>query len=475
MKKTVWIVRTAICLALLIAVQFFTRSFGQLATGSCVNLVLAVSALIGGVWSGITVAVISPFCAYLLGIGPAFLPMVPCVSLGNAVYALLFGLFVGKYLKEKKPAAAYVSMALAAAAAVASRLMLYALAYAFYRKGGGADSFADSFEALWTHWDVRHYLGIARDGYTNVGDARLRLVFFPLYPAVTRVFSAFTGGNLFAAGTLVSLLCSGLCAALLYDLAAMHLGGRGARLAVAYFLLSPMSVFLACAYTEALFISLTLAAVCLLRRGHPWGAALCGMASALTRMPGVIVSGLFIIAFLARIPREGLRMKAVLRCLAQVGMVFGGLFIYWGINWLVTGDPMTYLIYQKENWYQQPGSFWASTANTVSYLISTCGDDDWLFTWGFQLLAMGYIYILLAARQKKLPFDLAAYSFVYVAVVLSPTWLLSGARYLYALATLPLLQAQSLKSRAAHAVGLSVCAALLVVFTWGYTIAAAVL
>lgn len=366
-------------------------------------------------------------------------------------------------------------MALAAAAAVASRLMLYALAYVFYRRGGGADSFADSFEALWTHWDVRHYLGIARDGYTNVGDARLRLVFFPLYPAVTRVFSAFTGGNLFAAGTLVSLLCSGLCAALLYDLAAMHLGGRGARLAVAYFLLSPMSVFLACTYTEALFISLTLAAVCLLRRGHPWGAALCGMASALTRMPGVIVSGLFIIAFLARIPREGLRMKAALRCLAQVGVVFGGLFIYWGINWLVTGDPMTYLIYQKENWYQQPGSFWASTANTVSYLISTRGDDDWLFTWGFQLLAMGYIYILLAARQKKLPFDLAAYSFVYVAVVLSPTWLLSGARYLYALATLPLLQAQSLKGRAAHAVGLSVCAALLVVFTWGYTIAAAVL
>ena len=64
---------------------------------------------------------------------------------------------------------------------------------------------------------------------------------------------------------------------------------------------------------------------------------------------------------------------------------------------------------------------------------------------------------------------------MYVAVVLSPTWLLSGARYLYALAALPLLQAQSLKSRAAHAVGLSVCAALLVVFTWGYTIAAAVL
>ena len=369
----------------------------------------------------------------------------------------------------------YREMALAAAAAMISRLLLYALAYGFYRGGGGTDSFAASFEALWTHWDVRHYLGIAKDGYTSVGDERLRLVFFPLYPAATRVFSLFTGGNLFAAGTLVSLFCAGLSAALLFDLAQMHLGRRGARLAVAYFLLNPMSVFLACAYTEALFICLTLAAVCLLRRGHPWGAALCGMASALTRMPGVIVSGLFIIAFLARIPKEGIRLKAVLQCLAQVGVVLCGLFIYWGINWIVTGDPMMYLTYQRINWYQQPGTFWDSTANTVRYLISTCGDDDWLFTWGFQLLAMAYIYILLAARQKKLPFDLAAYSFVYVAVVLAPTWLLSGARYLYALVTLPLLQAQTFESRTAHAVSLTVCAALLVVFTWGYTIAVAVL
>lgn len=102
MKKTVWIARTAVCLALLIAIQFLTKSLGQLVTGSCVNLVLAIAALIGGVWSGVTVAVISPFCAYLLGIGPAFLPLVPCVSLGNAVYAVLFALLVGGFLQKKK-------------------------------------------------------------------------------------------------------------------------------------------------------------------------------------------------------------------------------------------------------------------------------------------------------------------------------------------------------------------------------------
>lgn len=124
MKKTIWIVRTAVCLALLIAVQFFTKSLGQLVTGSCVNLVLAIAALTGGVWSGAAVALISPFCAYLLGIGPAFLPMVPCVSLGNAVYAVLFGLLVGKFLREKRMPAAYGSMVLAAAAKFAA---LYAV------------------------------------------------------------------------------------------------------------------------------------------------------------------------------------------------------------------------------------------------------------------------------------------------------------------------------------------------------------
>ena len=98
MKKTTWITQTAVCLALLVALQFFTRSLGQYVTGSCVNLVLAIASLIGGTWSGVVVAVISPFCAKLLGIGPAFFPMVPCVSLGNAVYAVIFGLLVGKFL-----------------------------------------------------------------------------------------------------------------------------------------------------------------------------------------------------------------------------------------------------------------------------------------------------------------------------------------------------------------------------------------
>ena len=55
-RKIWWITETAIMLALLVTLQALTKGFGQLVTGSFVNVVLAVSVLVGG-WSiGLTVA-----------------------------------------------------------------------------------------------------------------------------------------------------------------------------------------------------------------------------------------------------------------------------------------------------------------------------------------------------------------------------------------------------------------------------------
>ena len=367
------------------------------------------------------------------------------------------------------------ALLLAALAALLSRAAVDLLAWGMMRAMGIPGGFSASLDALWNHWDTRHYIGIAQEGYTSVGDERLRLVFFPLYPLLMRLLSPLTGGSAFLAGMLISRLCAMGCAALLYELAYRTYGAREARLAVAYFLLSPMSVFLNCCYTEALFLLLTLGAMVLLRRGHPWLAALCGMGSALTRMPGVIVAGLMLIALLAELPRRGPDVRRIAGCAGQMLLVFAGLLIYWAINWAVTGDPLMYMTYQKENWFQEPGTFWGSTANTAYYAITDFGQDDWFFSWGAQLAAMLAVYVLLALRADALPFDLAAYSFVYVAVVLSPTWLLSGPRYLYALAPLPLLLARMTESRRAHAVLLALSAVLLVVFTFGYTIAVDVL
>jgi len=95
-KRIKWITQTAIMLALLIVLQTLTKALGQFVTGSCVNFVLSITVLLCGLVSGITVAILSPFFAFFLGIGPAFLPIVPGIALGNIVIVLLLWLLLGK-------------------------------------------------------------------------------------------------------------------------------------------------------------------------------------------------------------------------------------------------------------------------------------------------------------------------------------------------------------------------------------------
>lgn len=86
-------------LALLVTLQAVTRGLGQLVTGSCVNAMLAVSVLTAGLGCGLTVALISPVMAFLLGIAPQILT-VPAIMAGNAVLvcALYILTFKGRKL-----------------------------------------------------------------------------------------------------------------------------------------------------------------------------------------------------------------------------------------------------------------------------------------------------------------------------------------------------------------------------------------
>lgn len=96
MKTTRKITYTAVLLALLIVLQWATKSLGQFVTGSCVNCILAVAALVVGWQGGLTVALVSPFMAFLLNIGPKNIAVVPAIAVGNAVLVLVLWLILYK-------------------------------------------------------------------------------------------------------------------------------------------------------------------------------------------------------------------------------------------------------------------------------------------------------------------------------------------------------------------------------------------
>ena len=120
-RKIRWITETAVMLALLVALQALTKAMGQIVTGSFVNTVLAVTALVVGLSGGITVAVSSPVLAYLLGIAPQILT-VPAIMVGNCVFVVLLAVLAGKDHKN------IVRQVMAWAAAAAAKFAaLYAI------------------------------------------------------------------------------------------------------------------------------------------------------------------------------------------------------------------------------------------------------------------------------------------------------------------------------------------------------------
>lgn len=123
-KNLVKLTRTAVMLALLICLQWVGSMIPepltkQLITGSMVNCVLAVTALWVGLGGGLTVALISPVCAFILGIAPQIITVLPIMA-GNAVYVLLLGLLAARASAWKQ----YASLALAA---VSKFAVLYVL------------------------------------------------------------------------------------------------------------------------------------------------------------------------------------------------------------------------------------------------------------------------------------------------------------------------------------------------------------
>ena len=123
-QKILKITQTAVMLALLIVLQAVTKPLGQLVTGSCVNAVLAVSALVGGLSCGLTVALISPVLAFLLGIAPQILT-VPAIMVGNAVFVILLAALADKSGKKiGKQVIAWIAAAAAKFAALYAIVVL---------------------------------------------------------------------------------------------------------------------------------------------------------------------------------------------------------------------------------------------------------------------------------------------------------------------------------------------------------------
>jgi hypothetical protein len=194
------------------------------------------------------------------------------------------------------------------------------------------------FTDLWARWDSRFFLEIARHGYDHASAA-----FPPLYPAALFVAGHVLGGQYVLGGIVVSLAAALGSFFLLHRLAEERLGTDGARRAVVYLAVFPMSLFLQAVYSESLYLLLVLGAFLLAERRRYLAAGVVAGLAILARSVGIaLLPALAVLAW-----RERRRGRALLGLASALPVAAA----YPLVLWAQLGDPFAFVSAQDE-WHR---------------------------------------------------------------------------------------------------------------------------
>ena len=210
-----------------------------------------------------------------------------------------------------------------------------------------------TWQTLWNRWDATHYLRLAEQGYTAVGEGRNSIVFYPLYPWLVRA-EAWICQDYFTAALLVSGAASICAGVLLRRLAELDHSARVARLSVWFLFIFPTAYFLHIGYTESLFLALVLGSVIAARKQFWAVAGILGALACLTRVNGLLlVPTLMVEAWLQyRVTR---RFDWRWLWIFAAGLGFAS---YLWLNYRVTGDPFTFTQIMEKQWYKKIAPPW---------------------------------------------------------------------------------------------------------------------
>ena len=141
---------------------------------------------------------------------------------------------------------------------------------------------------VWMRWDTLWYMRYARDGLLPTDHPEYR-AFWPLYPWLMRWFAPLFGGNYLLAGIVIANAALIGALVLFYRLAAAETDEGTARRGLWYLVLFPSAFFFFVAYSESLFLLLTMAAFYAARRKRWVWAAVWTAISATVRVSGAFL------------------------------------------------------------------------------------------------------------------------------------------------------------------------------------------
>jgi hypothetical protein len=266
---------------------------------------------------------------------------------------------------------------------------------------------------MWSHFDGRWYLTIARDGYQWIPNEQCGVAFAPLYPMLMRIGGVLGGGSdqaFLIAGLVISNLA--LIAAIVYMIQLLVMDGYDqitAARAGLYVLIFPTSFFLSAVYPMSLFMALAAAAFFYARK-RQWNLVglLAGLA-ALSRPDGVLLTAGLLVEYLHQ---RGFSFRRDVLWLAWGPL---GTLSWMAFQWRQFGDPIAFITVQKQ---------WSSTPITAVLHSSHVG---------LQLGSPALFAVLNVLAIRKLRPSYTAFMAIMFSLILASSKFWSITRYILVL------------------------------------------
>lgn len=311
---------------------------------------------------------------------------------------------------------------------------LFLCAY-FRLVSGKATDFISALK-MYIGLDSNQYLKIAKEGYIHkIGTGEIvELVFLPGYPLLTGILMTIIP-NPDLCGFIAAWLPFLLSGVFLYKLFRLDYDHPKTMRILIILCLFPAAFFFALPMSESLFLLCTAACLYCARTNRWLAAGLIGLYACFTRSLGILLLVPMVIELVPRIVNDPERKQHthrwIRRCLCLLLLPLGTL-LYMYINYLVTGNPLAFLYYQKNHWFQEPGYFFATASMQAEYLFNRYfeGNMHYLGLW-LPNLVIGFLsLIIMSLKAHKLRPSYTGWFIAYFAVAYGATWLISGPRYM---------------------------------------------
>ena len=307
-----------------------------------------------------------------------------------------------------------------------SRLSVFGIGYLAYLSTARTVRVPYGFLTPWLNWDGLHYLAIAKHGYVGTD-----MVFFPLYPALIRIFTPAVWYEPAIAAVLVSNAAFFFALLYLHKIVAREYDDAVAKRSTLLIAVFPTSFFFSAAYTESLFLALTIAALYYLQE-HRWTVAgVLGGFAALTRVEGVLLVAPYLVEIFA--PGSGLLQqmrasRAVRRQLFMgIAMIPLGLLTYMVLLLLLCGDPL-YFSHAQAHWSRSLAFPWIGVRRAIE-LIAHSGNLGTIEVQSVELLFSGLSIGILILGARILPPAQRVYAALSLLLPLSTSTLMSMPRF----------------------------------------------